>query len=540
MPSKRAVVIAAKMVLAIALLAAAVVAMACIVVETPDVPATVAAELTRVAQEATPQPAAIDVQLAAPTGTPQPVPAAIPSVTPAPMVGPTFTPRPQPRHTATRPAIITAQPTATPTVADLISRLRPSLAHIITTSGSGSGFVYDRSGLVATNAHVVDCCRNVTVILDGRRYQGTVTGRDDRMDLAVVRLDSSGNFASTSFGSPGSVAVGDDVMALGFPLSSHLGSELSVTRGIVSSERKIDGYDYLQTDAALNPGNSGGPLVNRDGEVIGMNTSKHSAAEGVGFALSMDDLNSRLTSLSRIPPIPAPSPTLLPSESFQQVSASYDHTCGVKIDGRVSCWDWNNSGEATPPAGTFQQVNAGGAYTCGVQADGWVACWGNDKHGEYTPPAGTFQQVSAGGSHTCGVKTDRQVVCWGGNTDIFGEYRGQATPPAGFFQQVSSGTHHACGLKTDGRIVCWGSDQDGQATPPAESFQQVSAGSDHTCGIKTNGQVICWGEDKDGQATPPEGTFQQIIAGGFHTCGVKADGQIECWGWNVSGQAAPP
>ena len=105
------------------------------------------------------------------------------------------------------------------------------------------------SGVVATNAHVVDCCRNVTVILGGIRYQGTVLGRDDRMDLAVVRLNSGNNFKPTPFGSAGWVSVGDDVMALGFPLSFSLGSELTVTLGTVSSERKIDGYDYFRVSA---------------------------------------------------------------------------------------------------------------------------------------------------------------------------------------------------------------------------------------------------------------------------------------------------
>ena len=105
------------------------------------------------------------------------------------------------------------------------------------------------SGLVATNARVVDCCRNVTVILGGIRYQGTVLGRDDRMDLAVVRRNSGNNFKPAPFGSAGWVSMGDDVMALGFPLSFSLGSELTVTRGIVSSERKIDGYDYFRVSA---------------------------------------------------------------------------------------------------------------------------------------------------------------------------------------------------------------------------------------------------------------------------------------------------
>ena len=259
--------------LVITLLAVALATASCITVEAPEAPdvsATVSAELTRVAGEATPQvpataaaePTSTPTIAPRPTATPHLVPTDTPRTasatrllpTPTPLPPPTFTPRPL--------------PTAPSTVADLVSQIKPSLAQIITTSGSGSGFVYDSSGLVATNAHVVDCCRNVTVILDGKRHRGTVLGRDDKMDLAIVRLNSGSNFDTAALGSARQVAVGEDVIALGFPLSSTLGGDLTVTRGIISSQRKIDGYNYFQTDAALNPGNSGGPLVNLDGEVI--------------------------------------------------------------------------------------------------------------------------------------------------------------------------------------------------------------------------------------------------------------------------------
>ena len=572
--------------LVITLLALLLTAIGCITVEQPDVPATVAAELTRVAQEATLQPTVSDIPSAAPTDTPQPEPTAVPVDTPAPTTAPTFTPLPRPRQTATS----TPRPTATPTVADLISRLRPSLARIITTSGSGSGFVYDRSGLVATNAHVVDCCRNVTVILGSSRYQGTVLGRDDRMDLAVVRLNSGGNFTPAPFGSAGWVSVGDDVMALGFPLSSDLGSELTVTRGIVSSERKIDGYDYLQTDAALNPGNSGGPLVNRDGEVIGMNTSKHSAAEGVGFALSVGEMDDRLSTLE----IPASVSTVRPrptatrraasrsesatsTETFLQVSAGDGYTCGLTNERNIVCWGQPNydQGQANPPSGSFQQVSVGAWHTCGLSVSGHVVCWGSGLHGKTTPSMETFQQISLGMHHACGLKTDSSVDCWGADVN------GSIKPPAGTFQQVSAGNRYSCGVKTDGSIVCWGRNPDFEQSPtppkgtfqqistglwtcgvktdgvivcqnhnpgldhygvhtaPRGKFQQVSVGRLHACGLKTDGEVVCWGYG-GGASLPPAGSFQQISAGWGHNCGVKTDGSVVCWGDNEYGQATPP
>ena len=366
-------------------------------------------------------------------------------------------------------------------------------------------------------------------------------------------------------------------MALGFPLSSSLGSELTVTRGIVSSERKIDGYDYLQTDAALNPGNSGGPLVNRDGDVIGMNTSKHSAAEGVGFALSVGEMDDRLASLASAKPIATalPMATRSPSASgdFVQVAAGHKHTCGLRTNGTVVCW--GKTYHYQPPSDDdFKQISAGGSgfndrgHTCGVRSNGRVVCWGSNVDGESTPPTGTFQQVSAGGNSTCGMKTDGTVACWGSRTSLppitFQQISNGlnhlcglmttgyilcpndvAAPTLGNFQQVSTGNHHACGVKTDGYVSCWGDDSEGQVSPPTGTFQQVSAGLFYTCGIKTGGSVVCWGSnhlfgDVIGRTTPPSGTFRQISAGGYHTCGVKTDGKVACWGRNEEGQATPP
>jgi len=459
--------------------------------------------------------------------------------------------------------------------------MQTSVARIVTTSGSGSGFVYDSSGLIATNAHGVDCCRNVTVILGGERHQGTVLGRDDKMDLAIVRLNSGSDFDTIAMGTTRQVAVGDDVIALGFPLSSTLGGDLTVTRGIISSQRKIDGYEYFQTDAALNPGNSGGPLVNLDGEVIGMNTSKHSTAEGVGFALSVSEIDSRLAFLARPMPTATAQPTatmtLSAAGDFVQVSAGHKHTCGLRTNGTVVCW--GKTYDYPPPSDAdFQQISAGGSgfndrgHTCGVKSNGSVVCWGSNADGESIPPTGTFQQVSAGGNSTCGLKTDGTVECWGIRTPLpsiipvkqisnglnhlcglmdnpFDGYvicdDDIGGPASEDFQQISTGNDHACGVKINGGVSCWGDDSEGQASPPSGTFQQVSAGLFYTCGINTAGGVVCWGSNHlsgnfIGRASPPAGTFRQVSAGALHACGVKTDGSVVCWGDNEHGQATPP
>ncbi len=466
----------------------------------------------------------------------------------------------------------TPEPTTTPTIADLVARLRPSLAQIITPDGAGSGFVYDASGLVVTNAHVVDNRDRVTVVVMGEEYRGKVINRNETADLAVVHLDSDDAFEAVSLGSAGRVPTGEEVTALGFPLSAVLGDDFTVTTGVISARRQFEGYEYFQTDAALNPGNSGGPLLNRDGDVIGIITFGIAEAEGVAFALSVDELNSRLEALSRIPPTATPQPTLSPSEQFKQVSAGGLHTCGVNVNGNVVCWGNNEYRLVDPPAGEFKQVSAGNYHSCGVRTGGSIVCWGDDEYRQSSPPSGAFRQVSAGSLHTCGLKSDSSVVCWGESSEErlntpMGNFKqisagtshtcglktdgrivcwgwnksGQATPPPGEFRQISSGENFTCGVRSDHRIACWGSNHRDQATPPAGNFHQVSAGGQaHTCGIRTDGRVICWGSNRHGQVRPPAGTFQQVTAGGLHTCGVKNDRQVVCWGYNGRGQATPP
>ena len=286
----------------------------------------------------------------------------------------------------------TPVPTATPTVAELVSRFRSSIAQIITPTGTGTGFVYDASGLVVTNAHVVGDRREVTVALGDTEYRGHVLNRNEGADIAVVKVDSDGDFAAVSLGSAGRVALGEDVMALGFPLSSQLGDDLTVTRGIVSARRQFEGYEYFQTDATLNPGNSGGPLLNRYGDVIGVITFGIAEAEGVAFALSVEELSSRLDVLSRVPPTATPRPTATPVPPFQQVSAGRGATCALKTGGRVVCWGFNALIRGIPPQGEpFRQVSVGAGHTCGVKTGEQIVCWGVAYGGAATPPQRSFQ-----------------------------------------------------------------------------------------------------------------------------------------------------
>lgn len=158
-------------------------------------------------------------------------------------------------------------------------------------SGLGSGVIFDAAGLILTNNHVVAGDGDVTVRLsDGREFKAQHVWTDPKTDLAVVKIDAP-NLVAAKLGDSDELAVGDWVLALGQPF----GLESTVTAGIISAKHRGIGItareNFLQTDAAINPGNSGGPLVNLDGEVVGINTaisSRSGGNEGIGFAVPVN------------------------------------------------------------------------------------------------------------------------------------------------------------------------------------------------------------------------------------------------------------
>jgi serine protease Do len=166
----------------------------------------------------------------------------------------------------------------------------------------GSGFIINQSGFVLTNNHVIDKASEIHVRLaDGRDLPGKVVGRDPKTDLALVKIEATG-LTVVPVGDSSKLEVGAPVMAIGNPF----GLEQTVTTGIVSATGRVIGEgpydDFIQTDASINPGNSGGPLINAQGQAVGINTaifSRTGGSVGIGFAIPVNLAKPVVTQLAQ-------------------------------------------------------------------------------------------------------------------------------------------------------------------------------------------------------------------------------------------------
>lgn len=189
-----------------------------------------------------------------------------------------------------RPSVIAIATTRKVVVHDVL-REAGQAAPTETRIGIGSGVILDARGYAVTNAHVVEGATSILVRLyDGREATATVIGQTPEFDLAVLRIQGAGPFPAATLGTAADLHHGETVIAIGTPF----GLTFTVSKGIVSAVgrsftvKNRTYAEFLQTDAAVNPGNSGGPLVNVLGEVVGINTAVHSGGPGIGFAIPID------------------------------------------------------------------------------------------------------------------------------------------------------------------------------------------------------------------------------------------------------------
>lgn len=165
----------------------------------------------------------------------------------------------------------------------VISDVIDAVVSVLTNTGQGSGAIISSNGYVVTNYHVIEGARRASVMTyDGNIYSVELIGYDTKNDLAILKIISNETFDYFDFGNSDNLVTGQKVVALGNPA----GLSFTATEGIISSpSRTISGEQYIQTDVTLNPGNSGGPLINSAGKIIGIVNFKISNYEELGFAI---------------------------------------------------------------------------------------------------------------------------------------------------------------------------------------------------------------------------------------------------------------
>ena len=199
---------------------------------------------------------------------------------------------------------------------ELVELLTPSIVQIAVSmrrgQGVGTGVILDEDGLILTNWHVVEGAQSITVAFeDGTISEGELFRRDPQLDLAIIRVEAKSGLRPAVFGDSDGLRIGEDVVAIGHALGLRGGP--TVSKGVVSAiDRTIVGEaggdltGLVQTDAAINEGNSGGPLVNMFGEVVGINTAKINIGDRIGFAININAAKSAAYSLIAQGPLPPP------------------------------------------------------------------------------------------------------------------------------------------------------------------------------------------------------------------------------------------
>ena len=179
---------------------------------------------------------------------------------------------------------------------EIITLVKPAVVYISTEAGSGSGFIFDSAGYILTNAHVVEGVSTAEITLSSRRkVSAYVVGVNDlSSDVAVLKLDSSGVFPAAKLGNSDSLSQGDEVFLFGFPLGVE--GDVSFKEGTVSRKFTDEDIQLIEMSAEAHPGNSGGPLVNKKGEVVGIHSFSYGrVGEKIKFSIAINYIKTELT-----------------------------------------------------------------------------------------------------------------------------------------------------------------------------------------------------------------------------------------------------
>lgn len=236
------------------------------------------------------------------------------------------------------PTLRSAEPTKF-TTAQLVEMLKPSVVLVVAevyggNTNSGTGFIYSEDGLVLTSHHVVAGATTIRVVVadqrgSNREFSAEILGTDPVIDVAVIQIEG-GPFVPVKLGRTEDIAVGDEVIALGYPLTEFIGENIVATKGMVSSIRNDGLSEVVQHQASVNVGDSGGPLVNDNGYVIGMNTyvvrsSLPVNIEGFNMAVAIDEVTSRIAQLE------VSTPTINYAEFFFNNGLSYYYSGDFRL-----------------------------------------------------------------------------------------------------------------------------------------------------------------------------------------------------------------
>jgi flagellin-like protein len=285
------------------------------------------------------------------------------------------------------------------------------------------------------------------------------------------------------------------------------------------------------------------------------------------------------------------------TNSYLIVSAGWFHACGVRSNGRVACWGWNRFGGAgtgtsgnsyssptlTNDANNYIKVSCGDYHSCGIRSDGRVTCWGwngNNQIGDGTGTDATsptlttdtsvYTDIDTGDSNSCGIRAnDSRVLCWGynGNGQLgTGDTTQMANPTLTTdttpYKMISTGSYFTCGVNINGKVLCTGLNTNGQLgvgdTTNRNQFTQindtgtylsVSSGTTHSCAIRNDSRLLCWGSNTNGQLGTGDNTqrtspilssdssnYFEINSGWTYTCGIISTGKVKCFGWGASGK----